>query len=110
MDEDRVMYEEQEPPGPLVWLQGWYASQCNGDWEHGYGIEIRTLDNPGWTLTVHLDGTGLEGATFERREIMRGEHDWVHAWVADDKFEAACGPLNLGEALHLLRELAQGAG
>ena len=30
----------------------WYLSQCNGDWEHAYGVKIDTLDNPGWTLEV----------------------------------------------------------
>ena len=29
-------------------LQKWYKSQCNGDWEHSFGIKIETLDNPGW--------------------------------------------------------------
>jgi hypothetical protein len=31
----------------LPWLQGWYATQCDGDWEHEYGVSIETLDNPG---------------------------------------------------------------
>ncbi|GHB54781.1 hypothetical protein GCM10010331_48120 [Streptomyces xanthochromogenes] len=29
-------------------LQSWYSAQCNGDWEHEWGIKIDTLDNPGW--------------------------------------------------------------
>jgi hypothetical protein len=29
-------------------LQVWYGAQCNGSWEHTYGIKIETLDNPGW--------------------------------------------------------------
>ena len=33
-------------------LQDWYLAQCNGDWEHTYGVSIGTLDNPGWTLDV----------------------------------------------------------
>jgi len=31
----------------LKWLQDWYAARCYGDWEHEFGINIRTLDNPG---------------------------------------------------------------
>lgn len=31
------------------WLQKWYKSQCDGDWEHEYGIKIETVDNPGWS-------------------------------------------------------------
>ena len=29
-------------------LENWYAGQCNGVWEHGCGVRIDTLDNPGW--------------------------------------------------------------
>lgn len=38
-------------------LQRWYRSQCNGDWEHSYGVKIDTLDNPGWSVTVELADT-----------------------------------------------------
>ena len=24
--------------GTLEWLQKWYLEQCDGDWEHGYGV------------------------------------------------------------------------
>ncbi|WP_239135544.1 Imm53 family immunity protein, partial [Actinoplanes derwentensis] len=30
-------------PDALTWLQGWYATQCDGDWEHEYGVSIETL-------------------------------------------------------------------
>src|SRR5260221_4160816 len=33
-------------------LENWYRSQCNGEWEHGEGITIGTLDNPGWSIQV----------------------------------------------------------
>ena len=33
-------------------LEDWYADLCNGDWEHFGGIEIQSLDNPGWMITV----------------------------------------------------------
>jgi hypothetical protein len=28
-------------------LQTWYTEECNGDWEHQFGVDIGTLDNPG---------------------------------------------------------------
>ncbi|MFE4959105.1 Imm53 family immunity protein [Streptomyces sp. NPDC056653] len=31
----------------LDWLQNRYAQQCDGDWEHEWGVKIATLDNPG---------------------------------------------------------------
>jgi hypothetical protein len=31
-------------------LQRWYHSPCDGDCEHGYRVEIGTLDNPEWRV------------------------------------------------------------
>ncbi|MDO7908781.1 Imm53 family immunity protein [Paenibacillus sp. JX-17] len=40
----------------LKWLQEWYASQCDGDWEHSNGIKITSIDNPGWYVEINIDG------------------------------------------------------
>ena len=92
--------------GNIVWLQRWYLSQCNQDWEHQYGVQIGTIDNPGWTLSIDLQGTELETPPFTAQKIERTEEDWVHCWVADGKFQAACGPENLEEALGAFRKWA----
>jgi hypothetical protein len=31
----------------LDFLHRWYAAQCDGDWEHEFGIRLTTPDNPG---------------------------------------------------------------
>lgn len=80
-------------PDSLDGLQRWYRSQCDGDWEHGAGVEIATLDNPGWTIGVSLSGTALESRPFERIKSERTD-DWLHAWVEDDVWNAAAGPMN----------------
>jgi hypothetical protein len=38
----------------LEQIQNWYAGQCDGRWEHSFGIKIETLDNPGWTCPASL--------------------------------------------------------
>ena len=91
----------------LQWLQEWYLAQCDGDWEHEFGVTIETLDNPGWRVTVSLQGTALEEVPFERVESNRSEHDWVRCWVDEQQFEAACGPRNLQEALEIFRKWAE---
>jgi hypothetical protein len=88
---------------PLVWLQAWYAMQCDGDWEHEFGVRVETLDNPGWSLAIDLSGTVMAELAYDGREIHRSEHDWFVARVVDQRFEVACGPLNLGEAIHEFR-------
>jgi len=99
-----VDFHDIEAPGLLTWLQSWFASTCDGDWEHGYGIRLDTLDNPGWDLTISLTGTALDGKAFDRVQVDRDEHDWIHAWVADGEFKAACGPTNLSEAVYTFRK------
>ena len=94
---------DDTPPGAYTWLQAWFATQCNGDWEHGQGITIETLDNPGWQVRIDLRYSTITRRDFARLETYRTEHDWVVAWVDEDSYHAACGPLNLGEALFLFR-------
>jgi hypothetical protein len=55
--------------------------QCNGEWEHEYGLEVKTIDNPGWSLTIALNGTSLAGRPYERQTIHRSEHEWVVTFV-----------------------------
>jgi len=87
---------------PLDRLEAWYLRQCNGDWEHQYGVKIGTLDNPGWTLDVDLTGTRLESARFDTiaENVGPGNHpegnDWVHCQVEGLKWRGAGGPRKLG--------------
>lgn len=90
----------------LTWLQGWYASRADGDWEHSFGIEIGTLDNPGWRVAIGVSGTDLAERPFDRQEIHRSEHDWLVAWLDDSQWQLACGPLNLAEGLTRFRNWA----
>lgn len=62
------------------WLQGWYSRHTNGDWEHQNGILIETLDNPGWSVLIDLDGTELSEMDFQRRQVERSKNDWFHLW------------------------------
>ncbi|WP_377273398.1 immunity 53 family protein [Peterkaempfera sp. SMS 1(5)a] len=88
------------------WLQGWYAAQCNEDWEHEWGVKIDTLDNPGWSVRIDLEETDLEGHDYPRQDLKRSGNDWVMAWTSGMTFHAACGPGNLSEALRLFRSWA----
>ena len=74
---------------PLVELQNWYTSHCNENWEHSYGIKIETLDNPGWSLTVDLVGTNLEGQQFAELKRENSDNDWHFCWVKENQFHGA---------------------
>jgi hypothetical protein len=91
----------------LIWLLHWFAKQCDGDWEHGNGIRIGTLDNPGWYLTVSLTDTECEDKEFKEIIIERSSNDWLHCFVKEGRFEGPCGLLNLPEVLQIFRDWAE---
>jgi len=91
----------------LAWLQQWYLSHCNGDWEHQNGVSIETLDNPGWHLTVNLTGTALQWRKFKDVRIERTELDWIDCRILGQPdapaFHGHGGALNLTEIVEILR-------
>ena len=89
------------------WLFQWFANQCDGDWEHEYGIHIGTLDNPGWRLKISLIGTILENKKFKKIAIERSETDWIFCLIENGHFEAACGLFNLSEGLKIFHNWAE---
>lgn len=93
----------------LIWLQQWQYSHCNGDWEHDIGIRIETLDNPGWSVSVNLEGTELEARGFDPISVERSDNDWITCRVCEQTFEGFCGPMNLIEILNTFRRWAEGA-
>ena len=85
-------------------LQDWYLAQCNGDWEHEFGIKIDTLDNPGWSVVIDLLGTKYENKKFNELNYERNSNDWIQCSVINDQFKAAGGPRNLKEIVTIFIE------
>jgi hypothetical protein len=104
-----------EPDG-VTWLMNWYLAQCDGDWEHQYGVSIGTLDNPGWSLTIDLEQTSLEGKPFEpifenvaesqTSPGLQGDIRWMAAEVEGTKFKAHGGPRDLSRLIEAFRSWA----
>ncbi|MGN6780047.1 MAG: Imm53 family immunity protein [Marmoricola sp.] len=83
-------------------LQYWYAAQPSPADGDGPRIDISMFDNPGWSIRIDLRGTTLQNRPFkELQDLDRDEDNWITARVVDSRFEAACGPVNLGEAVNL---------
>jgi|SRR5215472_8220686 len=86
----------------LARLQTWYLSHCDGQWEHGYGVRIGTLDNPGWSLRIDLTGTELATAKFpERKDNYESERDWLICRKTKEVFEGFCGPTRLADVIEV---------
>lgn len=97
----------------LARLQRWYHSQCNGDWEHSQGVEIGTLDNPGWSIQIDLHETPLAGKVFQehsygiRADAETSGDDWLCCKVKDNVFDAAGGPYKLEEMVEVFLDWAE---
>jgi hypothetical protein len=94
----------------LTRLQSWYAQQCDGDWEHQWGIMVDTPDNPGWSLKVDLWGTDLSELNLAWTRIERTDEDWLFYGASNGLFEAAAGPRNLSEAIDVFLALTPTSG
>ena len=92
-------------------LERWYRGQCDGEWEHGSGIRIGTLDNPGWSLEVNLRGTELAGRAFP--VIKRGldgpkrSAEWMTCYVEGEVFKGFGGPEMLKEMVAVFLNWAE---
>ena len=82
----------------LTRLQNWYLINCDGDWEHSYGISINTLDNPGWTIKIDLSDTCLQDLHYDK-QIDNGIFDWLFIKVADKILTASGDPTKLTNIL-----------
>jgi len=92
----------------LTDLMQWYASQCDGDWEHSFGVKIDTLDNPGWRLEIDLVETELATAEFSTVEHnMAGDTGWWRCWRDETKFQAACGATELDKVIDVFLDWAR---
>lgn len=81
-------------------LQSWYLGHCDGEWEHQRNVRISTIDNPGWSVSINLNGTPLLGKPFSEVSQDGGvELDWLRCFVRNDLFEGRGGPERLADIL-----------
>jgi hypothetical protein len=87
------------------WLEDWYTAQCNGDWEHQHGVKIDTLDNPGWTVRIDLNGTKYsEIQNWQFVDDRAPEVEWIFCEIKDGVFVGHGGPKELGRMLQIFRK------
>lgn len=91
----------------LADLQAWYVAQCDGEWEHCYGMTIGTMDNPGWSVTIELTETLLEGKEFAPVKTEEVEGRWADCRVKDKKFVGYGGPQQLEQLLTIFLDWAK---
>lgn len=94
-------------------IQKWYHSQCNEDWEHGLGVSVETLDNPGWSVKIDIDDTNLENAVYEEfsygvgNEAEASGDNWLITKIENKQFVGYGGPYKLKEILNIFIKWSQ---
>ena len=73
----------------IRFIQSWYASNCDGEWEHEYGIRMATSDNPGWYIEIDVSETSLENVLVERMRHEFPGGGWMIAWRKRGLFRKA---------------------
>ena len=91
----------------LKWIENWYGSQCNGDWEHNYGIKIETIDNPGWKVEIDFNDTGLSYENVPWKLYENSENDWIGIKIKNNKFYSSGDPAKLNKILELFKFLIE---
>jgi len=57
---------------PVEKIEDWFASRCNGAWEHQFGLTIESTDNPGWQASLDMRGDKFNLEACELRLIEMG--------------------------------------
>jgi hypothetical protein len=103
---------------PFEWLERWYQEQCDGEWEHHYGVTIETLDNPGWLVQVDFRGIDPEALAADRVLAVLGEPPgdengneggpiWMTCDIKSGRFIGAGDPTQLRAILAELRSFVE---
>ena len=85
-------------------LEDWYSENCDGDWEHTWGINIDLLDKFFWSVQIDLKETSIEEKFFRERMVERNEDNFIHCWVDEQTFRGCGGPKNLSEILNIFEK------
>jgi hypothetical protein len=91
----------------LDWIQNWFIDNCDGEWEHGEGIQIVTIDKPGWEVEIDISKTSV--ANLHLKWILNeiGPRDWYGVKIENQKFNAAGDSGKLIFLLGLFKEMIE---
>lgn len=89
----------------IQWLQEWYKNNCDGDWEHQHGVDIKTLDNPGWNIAIDLRETDLSELEITYELVKKSEDDWYGVSIEKSRYESLGDPSKLELLLEIFRQI-----
>lgn len=94
----------------LDWLQLWYHSQCDGDWEHQYGVTMTLKKSEEWEFDIDLTYTEMQGIHLSDAEQSDPEGGWLR-WRSDGwHFRAECSRKNVIAVIAEFRTWVESSG
>jgi len=91
----------------IKWLENWFSSHCNGDWEHENPLIIQSTSNPGWSIIINLSETYLQDLDIEYFLIETSETEWYGYSIKNEQFKAAGDPTKLHFLLELFKKIVE---
>jgi hypothetical protein len=79
----------------LLWLQSWLQGQNKNECKSPCGVEIETVGELGWYITVRVAGTPYEAMVVPVVSAERSDTDWYYYRMYNAKFEASGDPAKL---------------
>lgn len=102
-------WQEEDSADILAWIEDWYSFHCDGDWEHQYGLTIKTIKSGGWSVQIELRETLLEDTEIAWQLVKKSENDWYGLAIKDSVFTASGDLRKLSFLLHSFKELVEAA-
>ena len=87
----------------LVWLENWFRQNCNGDWEHFHGVNIGTLDNPGWYVKIDLKETDYANKQVQELNQNIDNNNWITCSISGGVFRGYGDTLKLETIIGVFR-------
>lgn len=91
----------------LDWIQNWFKDNCDGEWEKGQGIQIITVDNPGWEIEIDISKTSIAGIAIKWILNEKSKEDWYGVKIENQKFYATGDFGKLTFLLGLFKEMIE---
>ena len=92
----------------LTWLQQWYKSQCDGEWEFRQGIKLLSVSNPGWCIEIDVFDTVLEDVYIAPRGHDSTPDNWYSFVLKEGLFVGSGDPSKLEFLILAFKGLLEG--
>lgn len=92
----------------IDWLQNWFDAQCDGNWEHEYGIRIETIDNPGWNIEIDLPPQISHSIASQEWQLFElSDNNWIGYKINNNIFSASGDQKKLNLMILIFKELVE---